>query len=411
VSAHALDEVAQAAEPLQLDGFLTKPVNASLLYNRLAGLLHEGAGPAHALPGPQPVAADLRPVHGARILLVEDYPLNQEVALGLLADARVWVDLAENGREAVERVQTKAYDLVLMDIQMPVLDGLSATREIRALPGFARLPIIAMTAHAMAGDRQVSLDAGMNDHVVKPIDPAQLYQTLLRWIDPATLQGREVPGAPEGMAEGIDSEALLRELPLLPQVNWRVALQRVNHNVGMLQRLLRNFRNDYGDAATRIAAAAAGGNDEDVRILAHNLKASAAYLGASGLSAQAAALEQALRQLRPDEARRLLPPLMADLDALLAGLAGVLLGPQASDGGSTDPAVLTPLMQGLATLLTENNSRAEDRFAALQAALGSHHGSELEAIRAAIDDIEYEQALAGLQALALHLHIPLEPAP
>ncbi|MFS2021643.1 response regulator, partial [Massilia sp. CT11-108] len=132
---------------------------------------------------------------GARILLVDDNANNREVALDFLAVARMRIDVATGGQEAVRMAKAGDYDLVLMDIQMHEMDGYTATRAIRALPGCADVPVVAMTAHAMAGDREKSLAAGMNDHVVKPIDPDLLLRTLVKWIAPARLQGRTAPQA------------------------------------------------------------------------------------------------------------------------------------------------------------------------------------------------------------------------
>lgn len=131
---------------------------------------------------------------GKRVLLVEDEPINQEVAGELLRMAGLQVEVAENGREAVARATQQIYALVLMDMQMPEMGGIEATRKLRELPGWAAVPIIAMTANAFEEDRRHCLEAGMNDHVGKPVDPEVLYQVLLRWLDrePASLA---VPGA------------------------------------------------------------------------------------------------------------------------------------------------------------------------------------------------------------------------
>ena len=119
---------------------------------------------------------------GARILLAEDEPINQEVSRGLLEDIGLSVDLAEDGRQAVELAKQNRYALILMDMQMPNLNGVDATRAIRALPGHENTPILAMTANAFDEDRQVCIDAGMNDHIGKPVDPDKLFDTLLRWL-------------------------------------------------------------------------------------------------------------------------------------------------------------------------------------------------------------------------------------
>jgi CheY-like chemotaxis protein len=140
------------------------------------------------------LADTMRPLHGARVLLVEDNPVNQQVACAFLAIMKLQVEVADNGLQAVERVRQEEFDAVLMDMQMPELDGASATRLIRALPGRADLPIIAMTAGAMERDVQDCLAAGMNAHVSKPIDPRQLVRTLLAWVrPPAGEQARQQP--------------------------------------------------------------------------------------------------------------------------------------------------------------------------------------------------------------------------
>ena len=130
------------------------------------------------------LAEVMRPIHGARVLLAEDNPVNQQVAQAFLELVKLEVVIVNNGLEAVERVKAEPFDAVLMDLQMPEMDGLSATRLIRAMPQYARLPIIAMTAGAMEGDVQDCLAAGMNAHVSKPIDPRQLVRVLLAWVSP-----------------------------------------------------------------------------------------------------------------------------------------------------------------------------------------------------------------------------------
>ena len=125
----------------------------------------------------------LKEYAGTRILLTEDEPVNQEVSRGLLEDAGLVVDLAEDGEQALELAKQNTYALILMDMQMPHLNGIEATMAIRALPAYAQTPILAMTANAFDEDRLVCLDAGMNDHIAKPVDRDRLYETLLRWLD------------------------------------------------------------------------------------------------------------------------------------------------------------------------------------------------------------------------------------
>ena len=172
---------------LRIDGVLRKPVRPSGLFDAVLRVLNgKEAEDAAAIPQPEQVAGMADPIRGARILLVEDNEINQQVAQELLESEGLSVSLANNGLEALQSVEAFAFDAVLMDVQMPVMDGFQATRRIRSLEGqrFHDLPIIAMTAHAMSGDREKSLEVGMNDHLPKPIDPIGLFATLVQWIKP-----------------------------------------------------------------------------------------------------------------------------------------------------------------------------------------------------------------------------------
>ncbi|HEX5801557.1 MAG TPA: response regulator [Azospira sp.] len=223
---------------------------------------------------------------GARILLVEDNRLNQEVASNFLRRGGMTVDLAENGQEALDRLAAHHYDAVLMDCQMPVLDGYEATRRIRARAGLEALPVIAMTAHAMDGDRERSLAAGMNDHLTKPIDLRELQRTLRRWIG----HGRDGGESPRVVAsDDRDDSALAR----LVGFDTRGALARTGGDLDTYRMVLEIFAKEEADFPQRFAAAA---GDAATRIrLAHTLKGLAATAGAEALTEAAKALEQACR--------------------------------------------------------------------------------------------------------------------
>ncbi|KQW49680.1 MULTISPECIES: response regulator [unclassified Roseateles] len=187
-SLHASLGVAEELQSRPDAQVLVKPVTPSRLFDALAQLQRRApvvASPAVASSSMADLADSMRAIHGARVLLVEDNPVNQQVACAFLEMVKLQVEVAENGLEAIERIRHEAFDAVLMDMQMPEMDGLTATRLIRAMPEHARLPIIAMTAGAMETDVQDCLAAGMNAHVSKPIDPRQLVRTLLAWVPPA----------------------------------------------------------------------------------------------------------------------------------------------------------------------------------------------------------------------------------
>ena len=176
VTAYGREEVLKQAEENSFANILIKPVTASMLFDSAVEAL--GGSNSKTYEAASSPTIELERIRGSRVLLVEDNELNREVALGLLEDAHLSIDIAENGRDAVEKVGEHNYDLVLMDMQMPVMDGLAATRAIRSKPQFRALPIIAMTANVMESDREKCTEAGMNDHLAKPIDPEALFACL-----------------------------------------------------------------------------------------------------------------------------------------------------------------------------------------------------------------------------------------
>ncbi|MBF0525367.1 MAG: response regulator [Deltaproteobacteria bacterium] len=249
VTAYARDEAVKDAERAGLDGLLIKPVSPSSLFDAIVDSFGQAETKKLVKPKIDRESDLARPIRGADILLVEDNEINQQVAQELLEQAGLKVTIAENGQKGVEAVKAHDYDLVLMDIQMPVMDGHQATREIRRNPGFKDLPIIAMTAGAMIQDRAMAMEAGMNDHVSKPINTEELFSAMLKWIKPrspepavepsssAAESGREMEydlpvlagiaspqeaSAPDQTAQTADSASLLLFLDkLLPLVQKR----------------------------------------------------------------------------------------------------------------------------------------------------------------------------------------------
>jgi len=240
------------------------------------------------------LANALRRRRSKRVLLVEDNLVNQEVALDLLGEVGLQIDLAENGQQAVERVQKQDYDLVLMDMQMPVLDGIGATRLIRALPGRASLPIIAMTANAFAEDRQRCLAAGMNDHVAKPVSGELLYETLLQWLPPE--EDAEVETAPPVTAAPTTEADRLAALAELTEIDVQAGLNNMMGRVPSYLRLLSHFAEGAQASNERLKKALAGGEAEALRDAAHSVKGTSGALGLLDLHVRAQALEAAVRQ-------------------------------------------------------------------------------------------------------------------
>jgi PAS domain S-box-containing protein len=272
-----------------LDGFLIKPVNESLLIDTIASIF--GVKPDYPNSEFRPnVGYQPAELAGRRVLLVEDNEVNCDLAIEMLGDLGIQVTIAINGRDGVDRVAAEPFDLVLMDIQMPVMDGLTATRLIRADDRFGKLPILAMTAHAMSGDRERSLNAGMNDHIPKPINPNRLMAALIQWM-PEKLGERSErrfaqvkPMPPE---DGVPEE--------LPPFDIQAALVRTNGKPRLLRKLMLGFRDQYACASSDLREHVAAGRDSDAERLAHSLKSVAAMLEASNLAAASSAVESALR--------------------------------------------------------------------------------------------------------------------
>nr|WP_293247040.1 response regulator [Panacagrimonas sp.] len=294
VTAFGREEVERQALSAGLDGFLIKPVNPSVLLDTILNAFGKEAvlEPASAATEAAPAAA--ASLAGLRVLLVEDNEINQEVATELLQRAGVVVDLARNGREAVERASRSEYDVVLMDVQMPVMDGLEATRRIRALDSSsASVPIIAMTANAMAEDRQRCLDAGMNDHLGKPVDVLRLHALLATW----SRRAREVAAPVVVEPAPAPAPAPASE----PDFDFDHAIRLMGDSRALWEKLARRYR-ETSAVGDQIGASLAGGDREGARRNAHTLKGVAATLGLLALRRAAHAMEQTLSGEKRDVA-------------------------------------------------------------------------------------------------------------
>ncbi|SDF76869.1 MULTISPECIES: hybrid sensor histidine kinase/response regulator [unclassified Duganella] len=354
---------------------------------------------------------DLSALDGAHILLVEDNANNREVALDFLSAARMQIDVAEHGGEALRMVEQADYDLVLMDVQMREVDGLTATRRIRAMERHKHLPIIAMTAYAMAGDRDKSLAAGMNDHITKPIEPERLFRALIKWIPPARLNARRAQSQVtlQTAPPPVDYAAATAPLPPIPGVDWQLALDSVDRQRARLDRRIRGFLHEYQPSAQTVREAIASGHHEALYSLTHNLRSTAAYIGAFHLAAQAQALEHALRTAQNDRIALLAAELADGLDLVVGGLAQLAEPPSPQRYRDSDAMLLVTRLEAY---LRADDARAEDvlkELSALPSAM--RHAEQLAALQQAVDDIEYQVALAPLSALARALQNELEEKP
>jgi len=310
-TAYGCEESAHRADSEGLDGYLTKPANLSAIFDVIMSVF--GKEPAERSQGTSEkgtLMQALEKIRGASVLLVEDNEYNQLVAVELLKSAGLFVSIAENGRQALDILDRGLFDVVLMDIQMPVMDGYEATRCIRANPAFSSLPIIAMTAHAMSSDRDRCIAAGMNDYVSKPIDPDSFFAVLVMWVNPLDRLAA-VAGSGPRPATGSDVEVCLPDS--LPGVSVDAGLRMCNDNRKLYRDLLIRFRNDRQKTTAEIGAALVTGDSAGAVRIAHTVKSVAGTLGAKELSAAAELLEKAIRA----EDREALERRMAKFDTCL----------------------------------------------------------------------------------------------
>ena len=299
--------VMQQADEAGLDGFLLKPVNPSVLFDAIMQAFgREVSRSSLAVPENASGVGALSRIRGARVLLVEDNAINQQVAGEILEAAGLHVSLANNGQEAFEAVKNDDFHAVLMDVQMPVMDGYTATREIRSWEEQCRnpqsafhIPIIAMTAHALAGDREKSLEAGMDDHVSKPIDPDLLFETLLKWV-------RKSPGEdicknpPAEMDKETQKPCDETDFPELDGIHVAVGLKRLLGNKASYGRILLRFGREFENAAETLKDLVKHGQYEEAEMLAHSIKGAGGNVGAEALQAAAAVLEKGFKEGEKD---------------------------------------------------------------------------------------------------------------
>jgi signal transduction histidine kinase/DNA-binding response OmpR family regulator/HPt (histidine-containing phosphotransfer) domain-containing protein/HAMP domain-containing protein len=313
VTAYGREDAISAAKDVHVAAVLAKPLTPSSLLDAI--LRAEGKSSAFLRRDTDrkkiPELA-IRQLAGSRILLVEDNEINQEMALELLRSNGLTVTLAGDGQQALEKLREADFDGVLMDCQMPVMDGYTATRAIRKNKKYRELPIIAMTANVMAGDREKAIEAGMNDHIGKPINVHAMFSTMAKWISP-------VSAAVEAVAP-VDvkgSEPAWN----LPGIDERIGLSVIQGNVALYRKLLEKFYQAQQRFVREFRQLIADGSAEQAEREAHTLKGTAGNIGATTIQALAGKLEENVRSGVPEpELEQTLEQLAVEISRVLAGL-------------------------------------------------------------------------------------------
>ena len=394
VTAFGKDQVLQAAQGVRLDAVLQKPVIASNLFDTIVGI--QGGKTEHAPVSTYEISTALA---GAHVLLVEDNQINQQVARELLERYGLVVAVADNGKEALQALQTGTFDAVLMDLQMPVMDGFEATRRIRQDARFRDLPILALSAAVMAQDQADCLAAGMNDHVAKPVVPQEMLETLAKWIRP----GAENDPPFRFVAAARDAG---QAMPELPGFDLDTALERLGGNRALLEQLLLNFAGQFGRAADEVDELIRADRKDEAAARAHQIGGAAGNLGAATLHAAANRLERALREgaAAPGAQEESREEFSTALARVLESIARI----EAPSSPETVEfkcekcqwARGAELFKGLRGLLENNDFVPHELIAELVASVKCQtlHG-KLEELQRQVDNIDYRRALETLDSV------------
>ena len=402
VTAYGREEVMEQAKRAGLEGFLIKPVTPSTLLDTIMGVFGEKGGFLNVGRADKDWKIKTQDaIRGAHVLLAEDNPINQQVAEELLNQAGLKVTIANNGREAVEMLDDEnVYDAVLMDMQMPEMDGYEATGAIRQRPEFKDLPIIAMTANVMAGDREKCLEAGMNDHVAKPIEPDKLFKTLSQWISPRDTDIPQPASQPPVTTQ--TTEVLPKSLE---GIDIDEGLRRVGGNHKLYRKLLVEFFQDHREDVDTMRKALDQDDLETAQRIAHTIKGVSGSIGASDLHRDAESLDAALKEGQQDLYPELLSRLEDTLAPVMQGLGdlaacGETEEPRVVDKGPVDVEAIIPSLDELQTLLEEMDPEAEDKVTDLKAQLGGGaHQKLVNKLSKQVGEFEFEDARETLAKL------------
>ena len=415
VTAYGREEIFKQAEDIGLQGFLFKPVSESTLFDTIMNTFGQDVKRITRDSHQRDQFDDLtEQIRGAKVLLVEDNEINQEVAQEILGAAGLIVSIARDGGEAVEAVKKDTYDAVLMDIQMPGMDGYGATRAIRSDPAFKDLPIIAMTANVMEGDAEKSLDAGMNAHVGKPIDPDELFGALAKWILPSKVKGKRVSKAKPKKKHAPTGQAIV-----LNGLDTVDGLRRIAGNAKLYNKILGKFTTSNRNFIEDFLQLYEGGDQEAAIRAAHSLKGVAGNIGAKELQIAAAELEAAVKEDKPKDPtlNKIIESVKTELKKVLTSIEkskksyrAVKKGKSVKDAEDREEVIKLALE--LRSQLEDFNASASETFDSLNSAIGSSvKRTIINKLGKAVNEYAFEGALKIVNEILNDLNISIEGEP
>ncbi|MBW1764441.1 MAG: response regulator [Deltaproteobacteria bacterium] len=400
-----------------ITAFLQKPICQSAMFSTVMETFGEmpGSNSDNLKKKTTKKVQSVKQIQGAKILLVEDNEINQQITQEILEKAGLVVEIASNGKEAIEAASRSAPDAVLMDIQMPVMDGYETTRVLRNHPDLSDLPIIAVTAHAMSGDKEKCLSAGMDAYLTKPIDPDQLFDILAQLIKSETksipLMGAEKKPVDDKMAEDIP-------WPDMPGIEIESGLSRISNNKTLYKKLLVKFYNINKDITSEIKNSLNDNDFEAAIRMAHTIKGVAGNIGADKLSLIAGKLESNIGNYNIEEQDILLKEFELILNEVLDPIRAFKkdfeknrqeMEPDSADISTVNVAVLTPMLNKLAKLLEHHDLEAIDRVNAIREQLNSTvYIDQLIQLEDDIEQYDFETALDTLIDIANSLNILIQ---
>ena len=392
MTAFGKEKVREQATHIALDGILTKPFSTSVLLDTLTNAQQKKVVSKQR----RELSHDVTELSGATLLVVEDNTINQQVARELLESKGLNVVIADNGKKALEAIHARSFDAILLDLQMPVMDGYQTAREIRRYAQFDNLPIIAMTAHTMPDDKQRCLAAGMNEHISKPIDPNRLFDVLKNWL--------AVPSCidkPIALTNDLDLQKTPKLPTDLPGINQLTGLNNLSNNSALYRKLLIEFHQDYREAGNNMRQLLEQQDDTTAMRLAHTLKSVSANLGAIDLLESITILESTLKNSQ--DYRQPITRFSSAIEIVMSGLERIKYETDTASCSSAtntiDISKIDSIIQEIIQRLSNHSFNTSDILPDLQNALSGHFQELFQALKVEIDAFRFDQAEKILERL------------